>query len=105
MYSFFLGVFLMSASAFAQESPDVLIKNVTDEVLTIVRQDKDIQGGNARKAIELVEVQVLPHFDFKRMTALAMGRDWKKASDEQKKLLSENSRRSWSHILKCTDWL
>lgn len=89
LYSFFLGVFLMSASAFAQESPDVLIKNVTDEVLTIVRQDKDIQGGNARKAIELVEVKVLPHFDFKRMTALAMGRDWKKASDEQKKLLSE----------------
>ena len=61
LYSFFLGVFLMSASAFAQESPDVLIKNVTDEVLTIVRQDKDIQGGNARKAIELVEVKVLPH--------------------------------------------
>lgn len=89
LYSLFLGVFLFSASAFAQESPDVLIKKVTDEVLMIVRQDKDIQGGNTKKAVELVEVKVLPHFDFQRMTALAMGRDWRKASDEQKQRLSE----------------
>ena len=90
LLSFFFGLLLASSPAFAQEdSPEAMIKKVTDDVLTIVRQDKDIQGGNARKAIELVEVKVLPHFDFKRMTALAMGRDWKKASDEQKKLLSE----------------
>jgi phospholipid transport system substrate-binding protein len=72
-----------------QESPDALIKKVTDEVLTIVRQDKDIQNGNTKKAIELVEVKVLPHFNFQRMTALAMGRDWKKATGEQKKLSQE----------------
>jgi len=89
LYSLFLGVFLLCASAFAQEAPDVLIKTVTDEVLTIVRQDKDIQNGNTKKVLELVEVKVLPHFDFPRMTALAMGRDWKKASDEQKKVLSD----------------
>lgn len=89
LYSLFLGVFLLCASAFAQEAPDVLIKKVTDEVLTIVRQDKDIQNGNTKKVLELVEVKVLPHFDFPRMTALAMGRDWKKASDEQKKVLSD----------------
>ena len=66
-----------------------MIRKVTDDVLTIVRQDKDIQSGNTRKAIELVEVKVLPHFNFQRMTALAMGRDWNKASPEQKTRLSE----------------
>jgi phospholipid transport system substrate-binding protein len=83
-------MFLSSAPVFAQEdSPDALIKKVTDDVLTIVRQDKDIQGGNTKKAIELVESKVLPHFNFLHMTALAMGRDWNKASPEQKKRLAE----------------
>ena len=88
--SLVLGLALTFSAAFAQEdSPDALVKKVTDEVLTIVRQDKDIQSGNTRKAIELVEVKVLPHFDFRRMTALAMGRDWNKASPEQKKRLTD----------------
>lgn len=89
LFSLFLGLSVWCSSAFAQESPDALIQKVTDEVLTIVRQDKDIQNGNTRKAIELVEVKVLPHFNFQRMTALAMGRDWKKASGEQQEKLSE----------------
>lgn len=81
---------LLGGAAIAQESsPDGMIKKVTDDVLTIVRQDKDIQSGNTRKAIELVEAKVLPNFNFERMTALAMGRDWKKALPEQQKRLTE----------------
>lgn len=77
-------------SVFAQEdSPDAMIRKVTDDVLTIVRQDKDIQSGNTKKAIELVEAKVLPSFNFMHMTSLAMGRDWSKATPEQKKRLSE----------------
>ena len=85
------GVFLLlSVSAFAQvDSPDALIKKMTDEVLIIVRHDKDIQNGNSKKAIELVETKVLPNFNFQHMTALAMGRDWNKATPEQKKRLTE----------------
>lgn len=90
LFSLFLGLFLLSSPVLAQEdSPDALIKKVTDDVLTIVRQDKDIQNGNTKKAIDLVEVKVLPHFNFQHMTALAMGRDWNKASPEQKKRLTE----------------
>ena len=90
LFSFLFGLLLSASSVFAQEdSPDALIKKVTEEVLTIVRQDKDIQNGNTRKAIELVEVKVLPHFNFQRMTALAMGKEWNKANAEQKKRLSE----------------
>jgi len=93
MKSLFLLLFsllILTASAVAQESgPDSLVKKVTDEVLTVVRQDKDIQNGHTRKAIDLVETKVLPHFNFQHMTALAVGRDWSKASPEQKKRLSE----------------
>jgi phospholipid transport system substrate-binding protein len=90
LFSLLFGLMLSAPPAFAQEdSPDTLIKKVTEEVLTIVRQDKDIQNGNKRKVIELVEVKVLPHFNFQRMTALAMGRDWNKANPDQKKRLAE----------------
>lgn len=93
MKSFFalvVGAFLCCSAVFAQEeTPDALVKKVTDDVLTIVRQDKDIQSGNTKKAIELVEAKVLPNFNFQRMTALAVGRDWNKATPEQKKHLSE----------------
>lgn len=87
---FFLGLFLLCSAAFAEvEAPDALVKRVTDDVLVIVRQDKDIQNGNANKAVALVEDKVLPYFNFQHMTALAMGRDWNKATPEQKKKLTE----------------
>ncbi|MBI4196077.1 MAG: ABC transporter substrate-binding protein [Betaproteobacteria bacterium] len=68
-------------------APYALAKNVTDEVLAIVRADKDIQSGNQRKVLELVESKVAPHFNFARMTQLAMGRNWRQASAEQQKRL------------------
>ncbi|MBL0168960.1 MAG: ABC transporter substrate-binding protein [Propionivibrio sp.] len=90
LFALVVGLFLSCSSVFAQEvTPDALIKKVTEDVLTIVRQDKDIQNGNTKKAIDLVETKVLPIFDFQRMTALAMGKDWNKATPEQKKRLSE----------------
>lgn len=83
-------LFAATGSVFAQEvGPDALVKKVTDEVLTVVRQDKEIQNGSTKKAIALVEAKVLPHFNFQHMTALAMGRDWNKATPEQKKRLTE----------------
>jgi phospholipid transport system substrate-binding protein len=88
--SLLLGLLVVLSSALAQESaPDALVRKVTDDVLTIVRQDKEIQSGNTRKAIELVDSKVLPYFNFQRMTALAVGRDWSKATPEQKKRLAE----------------
>ena len=90
LFSLLAGVFLLAGNACsADEAPDVLVKRVTEEVLTIVRTDKDIQSGNSKKAIELVETKVLPHFNFLRMTSLAVGKDWNKASPEQKKRLAK----------------
>ncbi len=72
--------------------PDALAKSVTDDVLTVLRADKDIQAGNRKKLIDLVEKKVLPHFNFVRMTQLAAGRHWRQASPEQQKSLVEEFR-------------
>jgi phospholipid transport system substrate-binding protein len=79
---------LLASPALAQEAPDVLVKRVTEEVLEIVRKDRDIQNGSTQKAMELVDQKVLPHFDFRHMTALAVGKDWKKASPGQQQQLT-----------------
>jgi len=67
--------------------PDALAKSVTDEVLAVLRTDRDIQAGNQKKVVDLVEKKVLPHFNFVRMTQLAVGRHWREASPEQQKKL------------------
>ena len=82
--------FVLAAGVSAEEmAPDVLVKNVTEEVLSIVRKDKDIQSGNHKKAINLVEAKVLPHFNFGRMTQLAVARDWRQAAPAQQKTLTD----------------
>jgi len=81
------------ACAFAQEiAPDALVRNVTQEVVAVIKQDKDIQAGDQRKTIALVEEKVLPHFNFTRMTALAVGANWRKATPEQQKVIVEQFR-------------
>jgi phospholipid transport system substrate-binding protein len=80
------------ALALAQESPDALVKRTTDEVLTIIKADKDLQSGNISKVVQLAEQKVLPHFDFERMTRLAVGRNWAQASAEQKQALTKEFR-------------
>ena len=91
--SLVLAAALIAPAALAQDTaPDTLVKGVTQEVLGVIKQDKDIQSGNQRKTIALVEEKVLPHFNFARMTALAMGPNWRKATPEQQKALIEQFR-------------
>ena len=60
-------------AAGAQElAPDALIKTISDDVIGIIKHDKDIKAGNREKINNLVEAKVLPHFNFARMTALAL---------------------------------
>lgn len=82
-----------AVAAPAQETPpDVLVKNVTLEVVDIVRSDKDIQAGDRKKVVALIEAKVLPHFNFNAMTASAVARHWDKASAEQKARLTDEFR-------------
>lgn len=101
---FALCLSLFATANLAQElAPDALMKKISGEVIDIIKQDKDIQAGNQKKINELVDAKVLPHFNFSRMTALAMGRNWPKASAEQQKALTGEFRtllvRSYSGAL------
>ena len=58
-------------------------------LLDIVRKDKDIQSGNTKRAIELVEAKVLPNFNFPHMTQLALARNWRLATPAQQKTLTD----------------
>ncbi|TAK91480.1 MAG: ABC transporter substrate-binding protein [Burkholderiaceae bacterium] len=77
----------------ADETPDVLVKNLSTEVLDAIRTDKDIQKGNTHHMIEMVDAKILPHVNFQRTTALAVGKGWRQATPEQQKQLTEEFRK------------
>ena len=80
-------------SAFADElAPDVLMQRISAEVTASIRQDKAIQAGDAAKSAALVEAKILPHFDFKRTTQIAMGANWRRATPEQQEQLTREFR-------------
>ena len=82
------GLLCMASVAQAEAiAPDVLIDTTVQDVIAIVKQDKDIQAGDQKKILELVDAKVLPHFDFVRMTQLAVGKYWRRATNEQKQAL------------------
>ena len=83
---------LLPLTAQAQEAPDALVKRIADEVLTIIKSDKDLQAGNSQKVVQLAEVKVIPHFDFTRMTRLAVGKSWQQATPEQRDALIKEFR-------------
>ena len=78
-----------SGTAFAQQAPDALVKQVSNEVLEAARADKSIQAGDVNKVMQLVEQKVMPHVNFQRMTSSAVGRYWRQASPEQQKRLQD----------------
>lgn len=67
----------------AANGPDDLVKKTTDEVLEIVKKDKDIQAGDQKKVFALAEEKILPNFDFDRVCRLVLGKNWATASKEQ----------------------
>ena len=80
-------------SARAEEvPPDVLVRKTTEEVLNVVRSDKDIKAGNVVRIVRLIEEKVAPHFDFERMTRLAVGRPWRESSPAQREALVKEFR-------------
>ncbi|KQV87018.1 MULTISPECIES: MlaC/ttg2D family ABC transporter substrate-binding protein [unclassified Roseateles] len=64
-------------------TPDQLIRQLSLETIEAVKADKDIQAGNVNKIIALVDAKVMPHVNFQRMTASAVGRFWRQATPEQ----------------------
>jgi phospholipid transport system substrate-binding protein len=89
--SFFLLLTLVlgfGGPALADDTPpDVLARTTSQEVVAILKQDKEMQNGNQSKVYQLVEAKILPNFDFNRMTQLAVGKHWPRATAKQKQSL------------------
>ena len=81
-----------AATGPANEAPDALVKRISADVIETAKNDKEIQAGNQKRVMDLVETKILPHVDFQRMTALAAGRHWREATPEQQKLLANEFR-------------
>src|SRR5260221_12034658 len=82
--SFYLLFALLIPLAQAQQlPPDVLVKSITEEVVAILKKDKDIQAADSKEAAELIETKIVPHFDLMRMTRIAIARSLLDASTAQ----------------------
>ncbi len=84
--SLIVGLSLLGFSmvSIAAEAPDELVKRTAEDVLTIVKTDKDIQSGNQEKLFALIEEKILPNFNFDKVSRLVLGKNWTKATPEQK---------------------
>jgi phospholipid transport system substrate-binding protein len=84
--SFFIALsfFCFSNIVFAIEAPDALVKRTAEDVLEIVKSDADIQAGNQAKIFALAEEKILPNFNFERVSRLVLGKNWTRATAEQK---------------------
>jgi phospholipid transport system substrate-binding protein len=87
---------LLAGPAVAQAStaaaPDVLVRDLTSEVLDTIRADKAIAGGDVSRVQKLVDEKILPYVDFQKMTQLAVGRGWRSATPEQRAALTREFR-------------
>ena len=73
----------------ADEAPEALIQRITNDTLNAIKADKALRSGDINKLMQLVDTQLMPHVNFRRMTALATGPAWRKATPEQQKRLQE----------------
>ena len=81
----FVSLTMFTCSVFAQATvpADVFVKAVADDVLTIVKKDKDIQNGDQAKIFALAEEKIVPNFNFDHVCKLVLGKNFSKATKDQ----------------------
>ena len=95
MQKFILGAVICSLAGAVRAdalAPDALIETTIQQIITIIKKDQDIRSGDRKKILALVDAKVLPHFDFERMTQLAVGKYWRTATPQQKQELTTEFR-------------
>jgi len=79
-----VAMWLVSGVVLAAMAPDQLVKKTADDVIEVIKSDKDIQAGNQQKIFSLAEEKILPNFDFEKVSRLVLGKNWTNATPEQK---------------------
>jgi phospholipid transport system substrate-binding protein len=89
LYAFAFALCAVAPFAAAQDAaPEALVKSITQDVLGVLKQNRDVQTADPKRIANVIETKVLPHFELTRMTQLAMGRSWRTATPEQQKILT-----------------
>ena len=89
LWVFAMAVFAAAPVSAADEAPDVFVRRFTSEMIALVRSDKMIKAGDLNYIATVVDARVLPHLNFQRMTAQAVGPGWRQATPEQKNRMQE----------------
>lgn len=73
-----------ASGAFAQDTPEQIVRKTTDEIIALLKVNKDAYAKDTRKLYAMVDEKVLPVFDFERMSQWVLGRHWRTATPEQR---------------------
>jgi len=75
-------LFSLPAQA-AEMQPDELIKSTSEKVLSTLEQNREKFKQQPDEINRLVNDIILPHLDFRAMSKLALGKNWRSASEDQ----------------------
>ena len=81
-----------AAAPSATAAPDVLVRDLSTDVLNAIKADNALKSGDVNRVQKLVDEKVLPYVDFQKMTQLAVGRGWRQATPEQRAALTREFR-------------
>ncbi len=79
----------VAATPATLEAPDALVQRIANDAFDTVKADAAVRAGDVKRILALVDTKIMPHVNFTRMTASAVGRSWREATPEQKKRLQE----------------
>lgn len=80
------------ASAEAMPEPQALVKKASDDMLKALKDNEAELQADPEKIYDLVEDILMPHFDFEKMSKLALGKNWRSADADQRKRFVEEFR-------------
>ncbi len=84
-----LGVLALSQPVQAEETADAMVLTMSNDVLNTIQADPVLMSGNMPRLIALVDGKIMPHVNFPRMTASAVGPGWRQATPEQRQRLQD----------------
>ena len=88
-FAIVLALFSMGSLALADTVPDAFVLQLSTEVIDAVKADKAIQAGDVSRIRTLVDTKLLPNINMQRMVVKSVGPQWRSASPEQQKRLTE----------------
>jgi phospholipid transport system substrate-binding protein len=77
-------VTVWAAPAYASQTPDALVRQISTEVIDVAKTDKAIQAGDIGRITALVDSKVMPSVNFEVATRSAVGPQWRSATPEQR---------------------